>query len=255
MLIRRLSLPNDLGLLGQMVTSVRSSQAHVLTARRNAWHDTLLNRYTTSAAIFTETRSARQAAEDQRGRGTFFEVDEMPALVFDLAQLSLVVTHLNVSPPFRSWNRPNMMTERRLSMTGMEVFNIFSSAHYREATSGWRIGDGEPTVIMGLVNSESLSKIRPSQLRLERSSVASDGWMYFTVMKQTRANRSHLDRIIDEIGHLCHRRLRVHEVADRFRISSSQVLELLARVGAPAKGPRTWVEAEVMEQLGRWLKG
>lgn len=127
-------------------------------------------------------------------------------------------------------------------MTGIETF--FSNVNYRECVSGWGLKDGGPDALMGLADTNRLSSSTGRrQLQLERSSVDSSGWMYFNTVRKIRSNPSHLDRIIGELDHLTHRDLRVHEVAARFRTTSSTVLGLLENIGAPAKVPRSWVDA------------
>lgn len=255
MLISPVSLPRDMDLLDGNITRVLRSDVHLLTARRNAWHSTKINQYSVNAATFTTASSARSSAHQRRKAGTYFEIDEMPALVFVLDELALVVMHLNVSPSFRSWKAPSALAGRDSPMTGIEAFNIFSSVNYRESVSGWGLRDGEPDVIIGLADSNALSSSTGRrQLQLERSSVDSSGWMYFNTVRKSRSNPSHLDRIIGELDHLTHRDLRVHEIAARFRITSSTVLGLLETVGSPAKGPRSWVDASNVERIRAQLR-
>ncbi|MDQ0665396.1 hypothetical protein QFZ35_003894 [Arthrobacter ulcerisalmonis] len=250
MLIKPVSLPEDLHLLADHVTCVRRSAVHLLTARHNAWHSTTTNLYRTNAATFTTASSARRAAERQRKAGTYFVIVEIPSLVFDLGERSLVVTQLNVSPLFKSWNAPQALTLRNIAMTGVDVVNVFSSRNYRESTSGWQVSQGQPDVILGISEGTELTTSHGrGMLHLERSSAESGGWMSFSVVRTRRANPTHLERIIGELNHLTHQRLRVHEVASRFRITSADVLNLLEMAGSPAKGPRSWVEVASIDQI------
>lgn len=250
MLIKPLLLPRDLHVLDCPVTHVRRSEVHLLTAKRNAWNSTTINQYKTSSAIFTNAISARKAAERQRKPGTYFEIDEIPSLIFDIAQRSLVVCQLNTSPLFRSWNIPRVMIARDYPIAGIEVFNMFAGGNYRESISGWRAMEGEPHVILGIVEGDALaSSAGRGQLQLERSSVESGGWMSFRVVRKTRANPSHIERVIGELGHLTQQQLRVHEIADRFHVTSANVLAMLQIIGAPAKGPRSWVDVAAIDQI------
>ncbi|MBP1137320.1 hypothetical protein JOE31_003552 [Arthrobacter sp. PvP023] len=250
MLISSLSLPRDLYLLEGEITCVRRSEVHLLTARRNAWNSTTINQYKTSSAIFTNATSARKAAERQRKPGTYFEIAEIPSLVFDLAQRSLVVCQLNASPLFRSWNIPKVMIARDYSMTGIEVFNMFAGGSYRESVSGWRYTEGEPDVILGTAEGNPLASSQGrGQLQLERSSVESGGWMSFSVVRKTRANPTHIERVIGELGHLTQQQLRVNEVAARFHVTSAHVLDMLRVVGSPAKSNRSWVDVAAIDQI------
>jgi hypothetical protein len=212
MLIKPVSLPRDLHLLNTPVAYVRRSDVHLLTARRNAWQGTTISHYRTNAPAFTNAASAFEAAELRRKPGTYFVTDEMPSLVFDLDGLSLVVIHLNASPQFRSWKIPAAMTARDSPMTGLEVFKMFAGSHYREAMSGWRIPDGEPPVILGMLESTALATSHGRRhLQLRRSSIKS-GRMSFSIERGTDAKPAHLERIIEELGHLTHQKYPVHEI-------------------------------------------
>jgi hypothetical protein len=213
MLIKPVSLPRDLQLLDTPVAYIRRSDVHLLTARRNAWHSTTLKHYSTNAPAFSTVTSACESAELRRRPGTYFVIDEKPSLVFDLDGLSLVVTHLNASPRFSSWKIPAAMTDRDSPITGLEVFNMFAGSRYREATSGWRISDGEPDVIVGIVESAALATSDgQGQIQLRRSSIQSGGRMTFSIEQRTDANAAHLERIIEELGHLTHQKYPVHEI-------------------------------------------
>lgn len=213
MLIKPVSLPRDLHLLDTPAAYIRRSDVHLLTARRNAWHSTTLNHYRTTAPAFSTVTSACESAELRRRPGTYFVIDEKPSLVFDLAGLSLVVIHLNASPRFRSWKIPAEMTARNSPITGLDVFKMFAGSNYRQATSGWGISDGEPDVILGIVESAALATSDDQrQIQLRRSSIKSGGRMTFSIEQSTDANAAHLERIIEELGHLTHQEYPVHEI-------------------------------------------
>ncbi|MEO5321446.1 hypothetical protein PV761_23035 [Arthrobacter sp. CC3] len=213
MLIKPVSLPRDLHLLVTPVAYIRRSDVHLLTARRNAWQNTTLKRYMTTEPAYSTVMSARAAAELRRRPGTYFVIDEKPSLVFDLAGLSLVVTHLNASPRFRSWKIPAAMTDRDTPITGLEVFNMFAGSRYREAMSGWRISDGKPDVILGVVESAALATSDGrEQMLLRRSSVQSGGRMTFRIEQSTDADAAHLERIVEELAHLTQQKYPVHEI-------------------------------------------
>lgn len=212
MLIKPVSLHRDLHQLDTPVAYIRRSDVHLLTARRNAWHSTTLKRYSTTAPAFSTVTSACESAELRRRPGTYFVIDEKPSLVFDLAELSLVVTHLNASPPFRSWEIPEAMTDRDSPITGLEVFNMFAGSRYRDGASGWRISDGEPDIIVGIVESAALATSDRGQILLRRSSIQSSGRMTFSIEQRTDANAAHLERIIEGLGHLTHQKYPVHEI-------------------------------------------
>lgn len=213
MLIKPVSLPRDLQLLDTPAAYIRRSDVHLLTARRNAWHSTTLKRYSTTAPAFSTVTSARESAELRRIPGTYFVIDEKPSLVFDLAGLSLVVIHLNASPRFRSWKMPAGMTARDSPITGLEIFNMFAGSNYRQPTSGWRISDGKPDVILGIAESAALATADDQrQIQVRRSSIKSGGRMTFNIEQRTDANAAHLERIIEDLGHLTHQRYPVHEI-------------------------------------------
>lgn len=60
MLVRPLQLPHDLEVLESKVASIRKSRVYLLTERRNAWHKTLINRYSLNTATFTSITSAKR---------------------------------------------------------------------------------------------------------------------------------------------------------------------------------------------------
>lgn len=250
MRIRPLKLPHDLEILESKVASIHESKVYLLTERRNAWHDTLINRYSLNTATFTNIESAKRAAEDLRKAGSFFEIDEMQSLVLDLDKISLVVTHINASPPMRTWHAPLATTNKQKSLTGVEAFNILSGETYREATSGWRSSGGAPDVLVGVIESGNMHAGPFSKsLSLYRSSVASNRKLSFAVRRKSRANSTHLDRVLNELGSRTHQRRRVHEIAKNLQISSSQLLQLLIEVGASASGPRSWLSADEVETV------
>ena len=75
------------------------------------------------------------------------------------------------------------MTDRDSPITGLEVFNIVCG-RYREATSGWRISDGEPDVIVGIVESAALATSDgQGQIQLRRSSIIPAEAMNFSIEK------------------------------------------------------------------------
>lgn len=212
MLIKPVSLLRDLHLLDTPVAYVRRSDVHLLTARRNAWNSKMLNRYTTTAPAFSTVMSARKSAEGRRGPGTYFEIDEIPSLVFDLDGFSLVVIHINASQVFKSWKIPAALAPRDSPMTGLEVLRLFSGGHYREASSGWRISDGEPHVILGIVESAAVATSYGETHVLLRRSSPKSGKLTFNIAQRTGANAAHLERIIEELGHLTLQKYPVHDI-------------------------------------------
>lgn len=213
MLIKPVSPQGDLALLDSPVAYIRRSDVHLLTARRNAWHNTTLKHYNTTAPAFSTVASAREAAELRRKPGTYFVIDEKPSLVFDLAGHSLVVTHLNASPRFRSWKIPATLKNRDSPITGLEVFNMFAGSRYKEAASGWQFSNGEPDVILGIVESTALATCDgQEQVRLRRSSRQSGERMTFSIEQSTDADAKHLERIIDELSHLTQQIYPAHDI-------------------------------------------
>jgi hypothetical protein len=73
--------------------------------------------------------------------------------------------------------------------------------------------------------------------------------MSFRVVRKTRANPSHIELVIGELGHLTQQQLRVHEIADRSHVTSANVLDMLQIIGTPAKGPRSWVDVAAIDQI------
>lgn len=213
MLIKPVSLREDPHLLDTPVAYIRRSDVHLLTARRNAWHSTTLKHYSTSAPAFTTATSACESAELRRKPGTYFVIDEKPSLVFDLAGLSLVVIHLNTTPRFGAWKVPAAMTDRVSPITGLEVINMFAGSRHKATTSGWRDSGREQDVILGIVKSAALeTSDGRGQVQLRRSSIQPGGRMTFSIEQRTDANAAHLERIIQELGHLTHQKYPIHDI-------------------------------------------
>jgi hypothetical protein len=140
-------------------------------------------------------------------------IDEKPSLVFDLAGLSLVVIHLNASPRFRSWRIPAAMIDRESPITGLEAFNMFVGRRCREATSGWRTSDGDHDVILGIVESAAMATSDGRrQVYARRSSIEPGGRMTFSIERSTDSSALHLERIVEELGHLTRQEYPVHEI-------------------------------------------
>lgn len=199
MLIQSVVLPRDTHTLDGVVHLTRRSSVWILTARRNAWHSVLTNYYQSNEAIFTSPASARLYAEDRRKRGTFFEIEELPALVFDMEKFSLVVVHLNETPPFKRWAWPTSFSQSTLK--GIDILRGFSSRYYRQFPSGWAREEGDPAVITGLVDFRMLATASGQHdYWLERSSVEPDGWMTFHRVRSRRITITHLERITEELN-------------------------------------------------------
>ncbi len=247
MLIKSVSRYRHKELLERNVTSVRGTVVYVLTARRNAWHSTRISRYSSDEAIFTNAASARLAAEGRRKAGTYFVVAELPALVFDLHDISLVAVHLNVLPPFKTWKPPLNLSQRRATLSGSEVVEAFGSSHYRSKESGWRIHDGEPTVILGVVARGHCQRPLKRRFSVEVSYIESHR-MYFRTARQSQISCSHIERIAGELGHLVKQPLRVHQLARELGVSSSYLRAMLEGHGHSAKVARSWLDAETVEE-------
>lgn len=212
MLIKPVSLPRDVTILDSPVAYIRRSDIHLLTARRNAWHSTTLNHYRTTAPAFSTVMSAWAAAEGRRGPGTYFEIDEIPSLVFDLAGYSLVVIHLNASQPFSSWAIPET-SDSDSKINGLDVFNMFAGSRHDDVASGWRISARDADVIVGIAETAALfSSNRRGKISLRRSSTQSNGELTFNIVRSTDAEVPHLERIIEELSHLTEQKYPVHEI-------------------------------------------
>lgn len=253
MLIKPVSIPTQSLFLKEPVSLVRRSEVYVLTAARNAWHRTKINRYTPNDAMFTTSVSARSAAFPRRQRGTYFLIYEVPALVFDLPNFSLVIVHLNATPPFRKWKLPSVIGNSHRTLVGGDVVKLFEGDNFGSSSSGWSANFGEQTVLMGMVDTDALPTSRTQRrLRLECSFVDS-GLMHFKEVSKTPMSRLYLDRIVTDLDNSTYQRRRVHEVARRHNTKSSKILELLVKIGSPAKGPRSWVGADDVDRIRRLL--
>ncbi|MHA7239560.1 hypothetical protein [Arthrobacter sp. TMS1-12-1] len=192
---------------------IRRSDIHLLTARRNAWNSTTLNHYSINAPAYSTVMSAWISAEQKRKPGTYFEIDEIPSLIFDLGGLSLVVIHLNARSRFGSWRIPVALTDRDFPLSGLEVFNMFAASRYREATSGWSVSRGEPDVLVGIVESAALeTSFGQNPVLLRRSSIQSGGTMKFSIVQTNDGSDAHIERIIEGLSHLTEQKYPIHEI-------------------------------------------
>ncbi|TFB48702.1 hypothetical protein [Cryobacterium tagatosivorans] len=174
----------------------------MLTRRRNAWHSTTINQYFSTEPLFTDLAAAERAAEKRRERGTYFEIDAGPVLVCDLGDSSLVVSHLNTSQPFANWTAPRHLTEGDTPVTGLDLVKSFGELYFRDAESGWPLHAGQPTVIVGIVSSFSLSiDVGDAPFTVRRSEVEA-GEMYFTEVRTDVIDTTAVARIAEELGRI-----------------------------------------------------
>lgn len=249
MLIDPLVLPQDGILLKRPVIDVRRSVVQILTHRRNAWHRTMINKYDGDAAIFSDFASAEDWAESSRTAGTYFEIEELPAIVFDLGQRSIVIVHLNSSAPFKAWRTPAHLVEPRTRFTGSSVYDAFNIEESVTRKSGWPSWGKRPTLIMGTVTTVSLSAYKPKRTFYLAKSYFESGFMYFRQERQLKVNVSHLTRITNDTKPLVRQPLRVHEAATYLHTTTGHCVEMLANVGKPAKGARSWVDPDTLDTL------
>lgn len=213
MLINPLSLTRDLQSLDTPVGYIRRSDIHLLTARRNAWNSTMINRYSSNAPAYSTVLTALKAAELRRKPGTYFEIDELPSLVFDLDGQSLVVTHLNASPRFKSWSIPPEMTDRDSPITGREVLKMFAGSDYRDVASGWRTSNGKPDVLLGIVESSALeTSFGEHPIYLRRSRTQSGGKLGISIERKHDGADAQLERIIEGLSHLTEQQYPPHDI-------------------------------------------
>ncbi|TFD63735.1 hypothetical protein [Cryobacterium sp. Hb1] len=194
-LITPVLIPRDDLLLLLRPISIRQSVGYLLTQRRNAWHSTMLNQYSSSEPIFTNLRSAQKAAERHRKSGTYFEISEKPILAFNLGTESLIVAHLNDLPPFERWKVPKLFQESETLICARDLVRAFGQVYFGQTYSGWCSKLGRPEVIVGFASTVSLEQPRTSQRFGLRKSQVQSGNMHFSLLRTAGLETRELARV------------------------------------------------------------
>lgn len=80
--MQRVDWIGDHELLDSRLITLKGHTLYLLSTGRNAWHSTWSERYRSDAALFSSFDAAKEAAEKARNRGTTFEIEQYPGLVF-----------------------------------------------------------------------------------------------------------------------------------------------------------------------------
>ncbi|MER7333649.1 MULTISPECIES: hypothetical protein [unclassified Micromonospora] len=88
---------------GDVLIGIAPKRVTLLLEGRNAWHSTWIRSYEGSAAMFSEQRSARDAAERRRKQGSVFYVFDTPALLLFGVRTNCVVTDFHQDDPFQGF--------------------------------------------------------------------------------------------------------------------------------------------------------
>lgn len=256
MLIAPISTRREAALLHERTHMVRTCIVYLLLERRNAWHSTRLNQYSSSQPAFTSLTAAKLAAEARRKAGSYFVIEETPALAFDLDRKSLVVINLNTAQPFKNWAFPSSFSHRESPLLAKEVLQAFSEEYVGLKTSGWIHGP-VPTVLIGVTETPALSvRVGESACKRWVSHVVSGAMLYTCPSSGQDVNPCALDHIAWVMGHrglteapTDSQRLRVSHLATQLQMDTRTLRVLLEDLGAPAKGPRSWIEPRTVEEV------
>jgi len=144
-------------LLASELLSVTAARVYILASARNAWHGTTSRRYLPDAVMFTERRSAQLAAESRRKQGTYFTVQDSPALRLDSSVGTIVIADFHPDTPFRSWGTGDAVGRRAMEQVKVGVLmsgtiDRFSAEPSRHSGWGWR-GTNEHSVLVGVATS------------------------------------------------------------------------------------------------------
>jgi hypothetical protein len=88
----------------ERLTGVRAIKLFYLFTGRNAWWRTWVQKYRYDC-MHPDVQSAQDAAERQRTQGSVFNIEELPALIFIFARVSLIVTEINAPNPLSGYSR------------------------------------------------------------------------------------------------------------------------------------------------------
>src|SRR4051794_31540132 len=76
------------------------SKVYFVSDHRNAFNCRQSSNYSLTSSFWTTLKMAKQYAESSRRQGSQFTIDEIPAVVFDLTKLLLLVVEINTPLPF-----------------------------------------------------------------------------------------------------------------------------------------------------------
>lgn len=181
MLIAPAKVSKDAERVGKRANAARICVVYLLLERRNAWHSTKLNQYSSSEPLFTDFQAAALASETRRKAGSYFVISGKLALAFDFGKQSVVVVNLNTSKPFVTWSLPLALVQRRSPLTPEDVFRAFSPSYFGHCGSGWNVDGPEPTIISGVARSDALSSYVQEKLPRWVSQIKSGKMLYSRV--------------------------------------------------------------------------
>lgn len=256
MLIAPATESKDAVRVGKRANATRICAVFLLLERRNAWHSTKLNQYSSSAPLFSNFHAASLAAETRRKAGSYFVISSKVALTFDFGKQSIVVVNLNTSKPFERWSLPPALAQRRSPLTPEDVFKSFSPSYFGHQASGWNAHGPEANLITGVASSDALSPYFQEKPLARWVSYIESGIMLFSHVSGENVDISALDKIAWDMGRrglterrADVRRLRVHQLAAQLLVDTKAVRHVLEHLGKPAKGPRSWVERPTVEEV------
>ena len=260
MLIAPATVSKDAARVGKRAHAARICAVYLLLERRNAWHSTKLNQYSSSEPLFSDFHTASLAAETRRKAGSYFVISSKLALTFDFGKQSVVVVNLNTSKPLERWSLPPGLVQRKAPLTPEDVLRAFSPSYFGHQASGWNVVGPEPTVITGVAHSDALSSYVQEKPLSRWVSFIESGTMLYSRASEGSVDFSALDQIAWNMGRrgltearADVRRFRVSQLAAQLQIDSKAVRHLLENLGKPAKGPRSWVDAHTVEEVRQLL--
>ena len=86
-----------------IVNDATIRKIYYLIRGRNAWHSTWVQHYY-PRCLSTKLMDARDYAEVLRGRGSTFQIIELPALVFETSAGALAITEINTNAPLAGYS-------------------------------------------------------------------------------------------------------------------------------------------------------
>lgn len=152
MRLESLRPPQAEELLGSELLSVSAVRVHILASARNAWHSTSSRRYLPDAVMFSDRLSARRAAEPRRKQGTYFTVQDTPALRFDSLEGTIVIADFHPDVPFRTWGASEgwgllALDRLRVGTTIGQVVADFSADPRWDSAWGWSGKDADSVLM------------------------------------------------------------------------------------------------------------
>lgn len=126
--------------LTSLLEEVGTTSLFFLSSARNAWHSKCVEEYL-DGGMYPNEQSAKDGAEGQRTKGTFFYISQLPALLFISTSGFLAVTEINTFQPLSGYS-PDAVAKLR----GATMLNVADS--FQRSSGFWNRPPAQNSVIV-----------------------------------------------------------------------------------------------------------